>query len=85
MAIYRVSILTELLVEADSETEACKIGFRNVIDEIKNGTAKLYRMELLESQEDLKGDERGSLPWRSNDRKNLPELTVEEILLSKQD
>jgi hypothetical protein len=80
--IYRVSILTELLVEADNETEARKIGFRNVVEEIKNGTAKLYRMELLESQEDLKGDERGSLPWRSSDRKTLPELRVEEILPS---
>jgi len=85
MAIYRVSILTELLVEADNETEAHKIGFRNVVEEIKNGTAKLYRIEHLESQENLKSDERGSLPWRSSDRKNLPELTVEEILSPKKD
>jgi len=80
MPLYRVTFQTSLLVEAHDELEATSIGFENLGDEVSNRSSELWRIESLESIDQLRREERGSLPWRSTERRDEPELRVEEIL-----
>jgi len=80
MKLYRVTFHTELLVAAHDEREAERIGYRNLECEVRNGGSEVWSTEILESRDQLRRDERGSLPWRSWDRREEPERTVEEIL-----
>lgn len=82
MALYRVTFTTDLLVEADSESEAIRIGDRNLPEEVTNRRAFGANVKHITSADQLFSDERGSLPWRDSQR-NLngePEKTVDEIL-----
>lgn len=87
MAIYRVSFLTELLVECESEKEAERIGFDHLTDEVDNRGSEVFSIKLLESPEQVRRWERGSLPWRDSqrDHRGEPEKTVEQILRDAQD
>ena len=78
--IYKVEMITTLLVEADSESEANVTAFQNLENEVKNGTSHWYSCELIESRNQLSVDELLSLPWRHYTKKNNPELTISEIL-----
>lgn len=82
MPIYRVTFQTELLVDCDDEREAERIGFKHLEEEVGNRHSEVYRVEKLENLYELKRAERGSLPWRSEDRSNsgVPYRTVDEIL-----
>lgn len=82
MAIYRVSFLTDLLVECESEKEAEMIGFKHLIDEVDNRGSDVFSIKLLESPDQVRRWERGSLPWRDTQRdlNCEPEKTVEQIL-----
>jgi hypothetical protein len=80
MPLYRVTFHTEILVEAQDEREAERIGDRNLGSEVMNGGSEVWNTEVLESVDQLRRDERGSLPWRSSERRGEPELYVEEIL-----
>ena len=87
MAIYRVSFLTDLLVECENEKEAERIGYYHLIDEIRNGGSDVFSVKLLESPGQVRRFERGSLPWRDTQRdlRGEPEKTVEQILQEEQD
>ena len=78
--LYRVTIATKLIVEASDELEAERIGYKNLIGEVRNGSSVLYKIEEISSCSHLQRDERGSLPWRATERRDEPELYVEEIL-----
>ena len=82
MAIYRVSFLTDLLVECENEKEAEMIGFKHLIDEVDNRGSDVFSIKLLESPDQVRRWERGSLPWRDaqRDLNCEPEKTVEQIL-----
>ena len=80
MKLYRVTFHTSILVEAPDEREAERIGDRNLECEVRNGGSEVWSTEELESEDQLHRDERGSLPWRSSDRREEPERTVDEIL-----
>ena len=78
MSIYRVTFQTCLLVECDDEVEAEEIGRDFLAEEV--GNADLFGIECLSSKDQLEKIEQGSLPWRSWERRNEPDLTVEQIL-----
>ena len=80
MKLYRVSFLTDVLVECESEKEAERIGFKHLVDEVENRGSDVHSIKLLESPEQVRRWERGSLPWRSGDRRGEPEVVVEELL-----
>ena len=83
MKIYRVTFQTDLLIGCDSEIEAERIGYRNLSDEIRNGGSSVYKITEINSTDQLRREERGSLPWRSSDRWGEPQIRVEEILGEK--
>ena len=82
MPLYRVTFHTEILVDARDEREAERIGDRNLESEVRNCGSEVYRIEELKSVDQLRRVERGSLPWRCEERSNsgVPYLTVDEIL-----
>jgi len=80
MPLYRVTFQTDMLIEARDELEAERIGDRNLESEVRNCGSELYRIEELRSVDQLRREERGSLPWRATERRDEPELRVEEIL-----
>ena len=80
MPLYRVTFQTDMLIEARDEREAERIGDRNLESEVRNCGSELYRIEELRSVDQLRREERGSLPWRATERRDEPELRVEEIL-----
>lgn len=87
MPIYRVSFLTDLLVECENEKEAERIGFKHLIDEVDNRGSDVFSVKLLESPDQVRRWERGSLPWRDTQRdlRGEREKTVEQILKKEQD
>ena len=80
MPIYRVTFQTELLVDCDDESEAERIGYDNLEEEVRNGFSDIISVRNITSSDQLRKGERGSLPWRSSERRGEPELLVEEIL-----
>jgi hypothetical protein len=82
MPIYRVTFQTELLVDCENESEAERIGFKHLEDEVRNRTSEVYRVEKLDSVDQLRRAERGSLPWRRYERNSMGEsfYMVDEIL-----
>jgi len=80
MGIYRVTFLTEVLVDCEGEKEAEVIGFNHLVDEVENRGSEVFSVKLLESPEQVRRWERGSLPWRSGGRRGEPEVCVEELL-----
>ena len=87
MPIYRISFLTELLVDCETEKEAELIGFKHLIDEVNNRGSEIFAVKRLESPGQVRRWERGSLPWRDTQRdlRGEPEKTVEQILQEEQD
>jgi hypothetical protein len=81
MALYRVTFQTEILVDCVDPREAESIGFRNLSEEIRSSS--VYKVEKIDSVDQLHREERGSLPWRARERSGEPELRVEEILGEK--
>ena len=81
MPLYRVTFCTEILVDCVDEREAERIGFRNLSEEIPSSS--VYKVEEIDSVDQLHREEHGSLPWRSSERRGEPELRVEEILEGK--
>ena len=77
MKLYRVTFATSLLVEAESEHDAERIGYFNRNEE---ADCELYSIERIESKDDLRRGERGSLPWRDSRRRQEPETCVEDLL-----
>ena len=82
MAIYRISFLTELLVDCESEKEAERIGFNHLNEEVDNRGSEVFSIKLIESPEQIRRWEKGSLPWRDSQRdlRGEPEKPVEQIL-----
>ena len=82
MPIYRITFQTELLVDCETEGEAERIGFKHLEDEVRNGTSEVYLVEKLDSVDQLRRAERGSLPWRRYERNSMGEsfYMVDEIL-----
>ena len=78
--IYKVEIITTLLVEADSESDADVIAFQNLENEVKNGTSHWYSCDVINSKKELTADELNSLPWRHYSKRDEPELTISKIL-----
>jgi hypothetical protein len=81
MALYRVTYQTQILVDCNNPLEAESIGFRNLREEIRSSS--VYKVDKIDSVDQLHREERGSLPWRSTERRGEPELRVEEILGGK--
>jgi hypothetical protein len=84
--IYRISFLTDLLVECESEKEAEMIGFKHLTDEVDNRGSEVFSIKLLESPDQVRRWERGSLPWRDTQRdlRGEPQKPVEQILQEAQ-
>lgn len=80
LKLYRVTMQTSLLVEANNEGEAETIAEDNLVEEVRNGNSEFFSVENVQSVSELHPIEKGSLPWRDWNRNNEPELTVEEIL-----
>ena len=80
MKIYRVTFHTSLLVEAESESEANRIAERNLCEEVRNGSSEIYSIDHLTSADQVRRNEKRTLPWRSDERYDEPNLTVNEIL-----
>ena len=78
--LFRIEYHTSILIEAEDEREAEYIGDHHLEDEIQNGTSEIWGITTIEHPDQLRREERGSLPWRNWDRRDEPELTVEEIL-----
>lgn len=78
MPLYRIAFITEMIIDARDPLEAESIGFRNLSEEIRGSS--VYKVEKIDSVDQLHREERGSLPWRSTERSDEPELRVEEIL-----
>jgi len=76
MKLYRVTFQTSLLVEAQDDLEAERIGYKNIREE----ACKLSSIDEVKEEKQLRRSERNSLPWRSRARYDEPELTVEQIL-----
>ena len=76
--LYRVTFHTEILVNCVDPHEAESIGFRNLREEVRNSS--VYKVDKIDSVDQLHREERGSLPWRAMERRDEPELRVEEIL-----
>lgn len=84
MAIYRVTFHVDLLVDCEAEREAERIGRQNLEEEVRNGLAVVpWSVMRLESTDNLRREERGSLPWRDLQRHGEPELTVDDLLGGK--
>ena len=81
MALYRVTFQTEILVDCVDRHEAESIGFRNLPEEIRGSS--VYKVDKIDSVDQLHREERGSLPWRARKKMDEPELRVEEILEGK--
>jgi hypothetical protein len=79
MNLYRVTFTTSLIVEAESERDAERIGHVNLKEE-SSIASELYSIDRIEFKDELRRDERGSLPWRDARRRDEPELYVEELL-----
>lgn len=79
MKLYRVSFLTQLLVEAEDPNQAINIAKLHQHQEITD----LDSVEQINNVTDLFPIEKGILPWRSSDRRNEAEKPVEEILKEK--
>lgn len=86
MPIYRVTFHTEVLVEANNEREAQRIGYHNLKEEVENGHSSLYTIDHITSVDQLRREERDCLPWRAMERnwKGEPERYIEEILGEQQ-
>lgn len=82
MAIYRVTFQTEMLIDCETEGEAERIGYHYLQDEVRNGS-NIYRIEKVETVNQLRRNEIGSLPWRDSYMVGMPETRVEEILEAK--
>lgn len=80
MKLYRVTFQTEMMVECEDERDAERIGFKHLVDEVENRGSDVFSIKLLESPDEVRRWERGSLPWRSDDRRGEPEVVVEELL-----
>ena len=81
MAIYRVTFHVDLLVDCDNARAAEEIGLKNLVEEVRNGQAvETWRVTRIESTDNLRRGEQGSLPWRDPQRYGEPELTVDELL-----
>jgi len=81
MPLYRVTFRTEILVDCVDEREAERIGFRNLSEEIPSSS--VYKVEEIDSVDQLHREEHGSLPWKARKKMDEPELRVEEILGGK--
>jgi hypothetical protein len=82
MPIYRVTFQTELLVDCENESEAERIGYDNLEEEVRNGFSDIISVRNITSSDQLRKGERGSLPWRDakRNRAGEPEKTIAEIL-----
>ena len=82
MALYRITFQTSIIVESRDEREAQHIGYKNLVEEVRNGGSELYLTEPITTVDQLHRGERGSYPWRDSQRdlNGEPEKTVEEIL-----
>jgi len=81
MALYRVTFHTEILVDCVDPLEAEVIGFRNLSEEIRGSS--VYKVDKIDSVDQLHREEHGSLPWKARKKMDEPELRVEEILEGK--
>jgi len=52
MPIYRVTFQTEMLIDCENEGEAERIGYRNLPDEVGNGTT--VRGSIVKTTEPLR-------------------------------
>ena len=78
--IYKVEMITTLLVEADSESEANIIAFTNLENEAKNGTSHWHTCTPITDRSMLNVDELLSLPWRHYSKRDEPELSISDLL-----
>jgi len=78
MALYRVTFQTQIIVDCVDPHEAERIGFWNLSEEIRGSS--VYKVDKIDSVDQLHREEHGSLPWRAMERSGEPELRVEEIL-----
>lgn len=80
MALYRVTFETDIIVEANDEASAIKIGKCNLFEEARNELSKLSKIQIINSDSCLEQGEGYSLPWRDLSRSGEAELTVFQIL-----
>jgi hypothetical protein len=78
--IYRLTFKTFMLVEADHELEAEKIGKKFLPEEVNNDLSELEDIELLNCVTQLLPEENYSLPWVSIDRQNEEQICVNTLL-----
>ena len=83
MTIYRVTFTTDLLVEADTLSDAIRIGHANLEEEVRNGFSKHLQTVIITSVDQLQNGEYRSLPWRDSSRRNEPEIDVNTILTNE--
>lgn len=83
MKIYRVTIETELYVEANDEDEADTIALRNLVDEVRTSTSDVWSIEEITSPTQVVPDVLESLPWRAHFRHSEKEYTILELLEKK--
>jgi len=81
--LYRISFLTEMLVDADNPFEAERIAYNNLTNEVKKRISEVQEICLLSSIEQLKTNEHEIFPWMSPENNgDSVQLTTEEILLA---
>lgn len=82
MPIYKVTFQTELLVDCENESEAERIGFKHLEEEVRNGLSDIISVQNITSSDQIRKGEKGSLPWRDakRNRAGEPEKTIAEIL-----
>jgi len=83
MTIYRVTFTTDLLVEADTLSDAIHIGYANLEEEVKNRRSRHLQPVIITSVDQLQDGEHRSLPWRDYARRNEPEVDVNTILTNE--
>lgn len=80
MPIYRVTFTTSLLVHSPDELSSERIAYKHLRDEVNNRNSQIYKVEHIQSIDQLFREERGSLPWKEYTAYREPDITVEEIL-----
>lgn len=61
--LYRISFLTEMLVDADNAFEAERIGYNNLSEEVKRSISEVCEVSQVKAIKDLKKSEYDALPW----------------------
>lgn len=78
--LYRVTFQTPILVLASDEREAERVGHKFLGEELKNGCSEVWNTVELNDEDQLRREERHTLPWWDGYPEGGDPPNVNEIL-----